>query len=386
MSKVDLKNSQYRVMIDDTTLRDGEQTAGVVFSNHEKIQIARFLDELGVHQIEAGIPAMGGDEKESIKKIVDLGLNTSVLAWNRAVISDIQHSLDCGVEAVAVSIAVSDIHIEHKLKKDRKWVLESVKKSVDFAKEKGLYVSVNAEDASRADLDYLLLFAKAAREVGADRLRYCDTVGVMEPFKTYEVVKKIIDTVGIEVEMHTHNDFGMAVANALAGVKAGAAWVNTTIIGLGERAGNAALEEVVMALRHTLGIDVGVKTDLLREVAEYVATASARTIPVWKAIVGANVFVHESGIHADGILKNPKTYEAFSPEEVGLERQILIGKHSGSHALIAKFREYGIELTQEESIELLPKVRELAVDLKRALFDKELMLLYQEYKREKGRG
>jgi homocitrate synthase NifV len=178
----------------------------------------------------------------------------------------------------------------------------------------------------------------------------------------------------------------MAVANALAGVKAGATWVNTTVIGLGERAGNAALEEVVMALKHTLDIDVGVKTDLLREVAEYVATASARTIPVWKAIVGANVFAHESGIHADGILKNPKTYEAFSPEEVGLERQILIGKHSGSHALIAKFREYGVELPPEEAADLLPKVRELAVDLKRALFDKELMLLYKEYRKEKSRG
>jgi homocitrate synthase NifV len=386
MAKIDLKNSPYRVMIDDTTLRDGEQTAGVVFSNHEKVQIARFLDELGVHQIEVGIPAMGGDEKEAIKKIVDLDLNASILAWNRAVISDLQHSLDCGVEAVAISIAVSDIHIEHKLKKDRNWVLESVKKSVGFAKENGLYVSVNAEDASRADLDYLLLFAETAKEAGADRLRYCDTVGVMEPFKTYEVVKKIIDTVGIEIEMHTHNDFGMAVANALAGVKAGATWVNTTVIGLGERAGNAALEEVVMALKHTLDIDVGVKTDLLREVAEYVARASARTIPVWKAIVGANVFAHESGIHADGILKNPKTYEAFSPEEVGLERQILIGKHSGSHALIAKFKEYGVELSPEEAADLLPKVRELAVDLKRALFDKELMLLYKEYRKEKSRG
>ncbi len=386
MAKIDLKNSPYRVMIDDTTLRDGEQTAGVVFSNHEKVQIARFLDELGVHQIEVGIPAMGGDEKEAIKKIVDLDLNASILAWNRAVVSDLQHSLDCGVEAVAISIAVSDIHIKHKLKKDRHWVLESVKKSVGFAKEKGLYVSVNAEDASRADLDYLLLFAKTAREAGADRLRYCDTVGVMEPFKAYEVVKKIIDTVRIEIEMHTHNDFGMAVANSLAGVKAGATWVNTTVIGLGERAGNAALEEVVMALKHTLCIDVGIKTNLLREVAEYVASASARTVPVWKAIVGANVFAHESGIHADGILKNPKTYEAFSPEEVGLERQILIGKHSGSHALIAKFKEYGVELSPEEAADLLPKVRELAVDLKRALFDKELMLLYKEYQKEKSRG
>ncbi len=369
--------------IDDTTLRDGEQTAGVVFSNREKIQIARYLDEIGVHQIEAGIPTMGGDEKKSIKEIVDLGLNASILAWNRAVIEDIKHSLDCGVDAIAISIAVSDIHIQHKLKKDRQWVLDSVKKSLEFAKSKGLYVSVNAEDASRADFDYLMEFARTAKEYGANRVRYCDTIGLMEPFKIYEQVKAIINEVGIEVEMHTHNDFGMAVANALAGVRAGATWVNTTVIGLGERAGNAALEEVIMALKYTMGIDLNCNTRILREVAEYVAQASARSVPVWKAIVGYNVFAHESGIHADGVLKDPRTYEAFTPEEVGLERQILIGKHSGTHSLLVKFKEYGIELKPEEAQDLLPEVRRLSVELKRALFDKELMNLYQDYKKGK---
>lgn len=369
--------------IDDTTLRDGEQTAGVVFSNREKIQIARYLDEIGVHQIEAGIPTMGGDEKKSIKEIVDLGLNASILAWNRAVIEDIKHSLDCGVDAIAISIAVSDIHIQHKLKKDRQWVLDSVKKSLEFAKSKGLYVSVNAEDASRADFDYLMEFARTAKEYGANRVRYCDTIGLMEPFKIYEQVKTIINEVGIEVEMHTHNDFGMAVANALAGVRAGATWVNTTVIGLGERAGNAALEEVIMALKYTMGIDLDCNTKIFREVAEYVAQASARSVPVWKAIVGYNVFAHESGIHADGVLKDPRTYEAFTPEEVGLERQILIGKHSGTHSLLVKFKEYGIELKPEEAQDLLPEVRRLSVELKRALFDKELMNLYHDYKKGK---
>lgn len=374
-------NKKVKVRLDDTTLRDGEQTAGVVFSNREKIQIARYLDEIGVHQIEAGIPTMGGDEKEAIKEIVNLGLKASILAWNRAVVEDIKHSLDCGVNAIAISIAVSDIHIQHKLKKDRRWVLDSIKKSLDFAKSKDLYVSVNAEDASRADFEYLIEFARTAKEHGADRLRYCDTIGLMEPFEIYQRTKTIIDEVGIEIEMHTHNDFGMAVANALAGVKAGASWVNTTVVGLGERAGNAALEEVIMALKYTMGIDLGCNTTILREVAEYVARASSRSVPVWKAIVGYNVFAHESGIHADGVLKDPRTYEAFTPEEVGLERQILIGKHSGTHSLMVKFREYGIELTPEEAQALLPEVRKLSVELKRALFDKELMTLYKDYKK-----
>lgn len=372
--------TERKVFIDDTTLRDGEQTAGVVFSNHEKITIAKMLAEIGVDQIEAGIPAMGGDEKEVIKKIVDLNLPCSILAWNRAVIDDIKHSLDTGVKAIAVSIAVSDIHIQHKLRTSREWVIDAIKRSVDFAKSHELYVSVNGEDASRADLEFLIEVARTAKEHGADRFRFCDTIGLMEPFKTYETIKTIINETGIDVEMHTHNDLGLATANALAGVKAGAKWVNTTVMGLGERAGNAPIEEVVMALKLTMGIDLPIKTSMFRELAEYVAKASSRTVPVWKAVVGANVFAHESGIHADGVLKDPKTYEAFSPEEVGLERQILIGKHSGTHALIAKFREYGIELSKEEANQLLPLVRKTAIELKRALFDKELMLIYKQMK------
>ncbi|MGB9858112.1 MAG: homocitrate synthase [Dictyoglomaceae bacterium] len=372
------------IKIVDTTLRDGEQTAGVVFSKTEKVQIAKMLDELGVHQIEAGIPVMGGDEEEAIKAIVKAGLKASIMGWNRAVISDIEASLRCGVDAVAISISTSDIHIKYKLRKTREWVLENMVKACEFAKKHGVYVSVNAEDASRTDMEFLLQFARLAKEAGADRLRFCDTVGILEPFTTYEIVKKIIDEVGIPVEMHTHNDFGMATANALAGIKAGATYVGVTVNGLGERAGNAALEEVVMALKYIYNIDLGIKTFKLKEICEYVAKASARDLPVNKAIVGKNIFAHESGIHADGVLKYPKTYEVFSPEEVGGERQIVIGKHSGTHALIRKFSEYGIQLTEEEANELLKSVRALAVELKRPLFDKELMYLYQDYLKSKS--
>uniref|UniRef100_A0A7C3RKH4 Homocitrate synthase n=1 Tax=Dictyoglomus thermophilum TaxID=14 RepID=A0A7C3RKH4_DICTH len=376
-----MKDTEIKIV--DTTLRDGEQTAGVVFSKAEKLQIARMLDEIGVHQIEAGIPVMGGDEEEAIKAIVKAGLKASIMGWNRAVISDIEASLRCGVDAVAISISTSDIHIKYKLKKTREWVLENMVKATEFAKKHGVYISVNAEDASRTDLEFLLQFAKAAKEAGADRLRFCDTVGIMEPFTIYEIVKTIIEKVGIPVEMHTHNDFGMATANALAGVRAGATYVGVTVNGLGERAGNAALEEVVMALKYIYNIDVGIKTYKLKELCEYVAKASARELPVNKAIVGKNIFAHESGIHADGVIKYPKTYEVFSPEEVGGERQIVIGKHSGTHALIRKFQEYGITLSEEDAQELLKKVRALAVELKRPLFDKELMYLYNDYLKEK---
>lgn len=372
-----LKPEEPAVFIDDTTLRDGEQTAGVVFANREKIEIAKLLDEIGVHQIEVGIPAMGGDEKETIKKIVNLGLRASILAWNRTVISDIQHSIDCGVGSVAISISASDIHIEHKLKKSRHWVLESIKEGIAFAKKHNLYVSVNAEDASRANLEFLVEFAMTAKQEGADRVRFCDTLGILDPFETFKVIKYLRNNIGIDIEMHTHNDFGMATANALAGVKAGAKYVNTTVNGLGERAGNAALEEVVMAMKYIGGVELGFKTEMFRDLSEYVAQASARSIPCWKAIVGTNVFAHESGIHADGVIKNPITYETFAPEEVGLERQIVVGKHSGTRAIVAKFKEYGIELSDEEAAAILVDVRSMAVELKRALFDKELVQIYK---------
>jgi homocitrate synthase NifV len=373
-----------RVYIVDTTLRDGEQTAGVVFTNQEKVQIARYLGQIGVDQIEAGIPVMGGFEKECIKEIVDLGLKSSIMAWNRAVISDIKESICCGVDAVAISISTSDIHIQHKLQTTRKDVLKRMEDAVKFAKDNQLYVSVNAEDASRSDIEYLTEFALVAKHAGADRLRFCDTVGTLDPLRSYRYIKTLIDAVGIDIEMHTHNDFGMATANALAGVYAGAKYVGVTVNGLGERAGNACLHEVIMGLKYLMNIHMPYNTTLFREMAEYVAKASGRELPVSKPIVGSNIFAHESGIHGDGVLKNPLTYEAFSPEEVGLERQMIIGKHSGSASIRAKFaKEYGIKLAHGEDQEILSRAREMAIDKKRSLFDKELMYIYEELLKEK---
>jgi homocitrate synthase NifV len=368
-----------KVTIVDTTLRDGEQTAGVVFANREKVRIAKLLDEIGVHQLEVGIPIMGGDEEEAIKKICQAGLKASIMGWNRPVIKDIEASLRCGVDSVAISISTSDIHIKHKLRTSREWVLENMAKAVEFAAKEGVYISVNAEDASRSDHDFLVEFAKTAKEAGGNRLRYCDTVGILTPHSTYKNIRRILDEVDIDIEMHTHNDFGMATANALEGIRAGATHVGVTVIGLGERAGNAALEEVAMALKHLYKIDMGLKSEMFLEVAEYVSRASGRELPAWKAIVGSNMFAHESGIHADGTLKNPKTYEAFLPEEVGLLRQIVVGKHSGTAALKNKYAEFGIRLTEHQAEELLPTIRSYTVSLKRPLFDKELMYIFDDY-------
>ena len=366
MPIINPKNGR-KVTIVDTTLRDGEQTAGVVFANEEKILIASMLSDLGVDQLEVGIPTMGGDEKEAIKEIVRrnkrLSNPKSIMAWNRAVISDIEQSIDCGVDAVAISLSVSDIHIKHKLNTSREWVIENMVKSVEFAKKNGLYVSVNGEDASRADRGFLVDYINAAKQAGADRFRYCDTVGIMEPFKIRNEIEYLYNTTGFNIEMHTHNDFGMATANAIAGLLGGASHVGVTVNGLGERAGNAALEEVLMALIYVYGCKTDIDTRKFREVSEYVSGASGRFLPKWKAIVGENTFVHESGIHADGAIKDPKNYEAYDPAVVGLERQIVIGKHSGRASIINKFKEYDIKLTDQQAKDILEIVRATTVRL-----------------------
>jgi homocitrate synthase NifV len=373
-----------KINVVDTTLRDGEQTAGVVFSNEEKIRIARYLDEIGIDQIEAGIPVMGGFEKDCIKEIVRMGLKASIMAWNRAVIADIKESIECGVDAVAISISTSDIHIEHELQTTRKDVLKRMADAVKFAKDNQLYVSVNAEDASRSDIEYLTEFALIAKHAGANRLRFCDTVGILDPLTSFRYIKTLHDAVGLDIEMHTHNDFGMATANSLAGVYAGANYVGVTVNGLGERAGNSCLQEAIMGLKHLLKVPVDYDTTLFREVAQFVAEASGRALSLSKPIVGSNIFAHESGIHGDGVLKNPLTYEAFLPEEVGLERQMVIGKHSGSNSILAKFREYGIEISKDEAEAILAKCRQMAISKKRSLFDKEIVYIYDEILKEKG--
>jgi homocitrate synthase NifV len=364
------------IIIDDTTLRDGEQTAGVVFSLEEKKTIARMLDEIGVPEIECGIPAMGREEQAAVRALVDLGLSARLITWNRAVVSDIRASVDAGIRAVDISLSVSDLHIERKLKKSRDWVREQLKVALGFAKEHGLYVSVGGEDSSRADLGFLAELMSIARAMGADRFRYCDTLGILDPFATYENVRALRERVpGLDLEVHTHNDLGMATANALAGLRAGARFVNTTVNGLGERAGNAALEEVVMALRHACGVDPGIDTRRFVELSRYVGRASRRPVPEWKAVVGERVFSHESGLHADGVLKDPRNYEGFDPAEVGLSRHMVLGKHSGSHALLHRLRQLGFEADRLEAADLLERVRSISQRNKRPLNDGELLTL-----------
>lgn len=364
-----------RIWIDDTTLRDGEQAAGVAFNLQEKIAIAKFLDSIGVNELEVGIPAMGEAEINTIKAIGELDLQTELLGWNRAVLSDIRASIAAGLKRVHISIPVSSIQIAAKFQGKWQVALKNLQDAISFAVDNGLWVAVGGEDSSRADESFLFDIALQAQSWGASRFRFCDTVGILDPFTTYEKVQKLVKTLGIPVEMHTHNDFGLATANALAGIKAGAISVNTTVNGLGERAGNAALEEVVMALKRLYNQEVAIDTPRLLELSRLVANASGASVPPWKAIVGENTFTHESGIHAHGVINNPITYEPFAPEEVGWERKLVVGKHSGRHLLTNILQTHGITLDPNQTQLVLDAVRQESTTKKRNLTTQELLNL-----------
>jgi methanogen homocitrate synthase len=347
----------WNVEICDVTLRDGEQTPGVSFSCEEKLGIARMLDTVGVEVIEAGFPAVSPNEKQCVTAIANLGLDARICGFARARESDVSDAIECGVDMVSIFIPTSELHVRLKFRKSREEVLQDALKLIDFANDHGVEVRFAAEDASRTDLPFLKHVYQNAAEHGAVLVSFADTVGCLIPMEMYRIMSDLVKSVDIPLCAHCHNDMGCAVANTLTAAEAGAFQLHTTVNGIGERAGNASLEEVLVALRMKAGID---RYDLsqLTELSHMVERFSGIKLPLNKPVTGELAFSHESGIHIAAILEDPLTYENFTPEMVGSERHFILGKHTGKKALEHVVASMGCDLSEKQICRVLDLVKD----------------------------
>ncbi|MDV0447271.1 2-isopropylmalate synthase [Methanosarcinaceae archaeon Ag5] len=369
-----VKKRDIKIEICDVTLRDGEQTPGVAFSKEQKMSIARHLDEIGIEVIEAGFPVVSESEKDIVKSISQMDLDAKICCLCRSTKKDVEIALDCDVDIVSVFLAMSDLHLKYKYHKELDEMLTVAMDAIEYAKDHGLGVRFAAEDATRTPIDRLVGAFKQAEERKVDYVSIADTIGILNPSTAKYLTNEIYKAVDTKICIHCHDDLGMAVANTLAAAEAGAYQLHTTVNGIGERAGNAALEEVLVGLRVQYGIErYNLKSlvDLSKEVACYSKIEPA----INKAVVGENAFSHESGIHVAAILENPRTYELFLPEMVGGQRNLIVGKHTGTKALAGIIKSMGYTLDEDDFNVLFDQVKVITENEQRSVNRDELEAL-----------
>jgi isopropylmalate/homocitrate/citramalate synthase len=346
------------VVIYDTTLRDGEQTPGVTFTSDEKLEIATALDAFGVHIAAVGMPVISPAEFAAVKRIATAGLKMQTGALCRLVERDIDRTVESGVDWLGLFTGGSYTHLEEKLGMSESQAIAQIEKLVAYTKSSGRGAIFAVEDGSRTPLPRLIRMLQAAEAAGADYIVFTDTVGILTPVSTFMVVRTLASVLKVPLGLHFHNDLGLAHANTLAGLQAGAKMAQLSVNGLGERAGNAALEELAVALRVKWGIDPGLRLDRLHELSMLVHRAAGTEPPGNKGVTGKWAFTHESGIHVAGLLTNPETYQPYPPALVGRSHEIVFGKHSGKHGLLYFAERNGIKLSDEACQAVLARIKE----------------------------
>jgi len=340
-------------------LRDGEQTPGVALTREKKLLIARALDDMGISVIEAGSAITSTGERESIKAVANDGLNAEICSYCRIVKMDVDYALECDVDSIHLVVPVSDLHIRTKIKKDRDAVRQIAVEVTEYAKDHGLVVELSGEDASRADLKFLKALYEDGIDAGSDRLCFCDTVGLLVPERTTEIFRYLSSSLKAPLSIHCHNDFGLATANTIAALAAGAKQVHVTVNGIGERAGNASMEEVVMSLEWLYKYNTGIKHEMIYRTSRLVSRLTGVPVSPNKALVGGNAFTHEAGIHVHGLIADKSTYEPMNPEYIGRQRQIVLGKHAGRSSITLALKEMGLEADEVQTEEIFNRVKQL---------------------------
>lgn len=372
-------NFQKEVIISDCTLREGEQQAGVVLSPSDKLRLARELDEIGIPQLEVGMPAVSQEEFENVKAIGKAGLRAKTIALCRIVKGDVEKALECGTWGVSISVPIGYLQIKHKLKWSEERVIAEVTKLTQYAHQQGFYVVLSPYDTTRADLKFLKRFLKVVVSQGhVDRVRVVDTVGSCLPQAIQYMVKWLARLTKLPVEVHCHDDFGMATANTLAGIAAGANVASTTLNGMGERAGGAPTEEVALALKLLYGIDLGLKYEKFYAVSKLLQEMSGTRLAPHKSIVGENAFGQEAGLVVSGWKEMVFTAEPYLPELVGQSHKLILGKKSGKDSIEIKLKELGLEANKEQLEEILLRVKLQAEKTKRPVTDRDFEKIVQE--------